>query len=138
MVDIIIIYLFTPTPPATATHVVDTVIVPYAYGRRWRCGAANQISRERGNAAGPTGNLIRRLRRRRPVNSFGTSNCRVSGPNQLLSSNLVFFVQIRVFFLLRLRWPRCSRYFAFRLCWVMMKIIVVPVPCELKVTMCVL
>lgn len=47
-----------------------------------RCGAADRISRERGNAAGPTGNPIRGPRRRpEPAsNSFATPDRRVSEP----------------------------------------------------------
>lgn len=76
IIIIIIIYLFTPA--VWATHVVDTVIFLYV-SIRARSGAAvvgvalpsaDRISRERGNAAGPTGNPIRRRRRRRRPDEF--------------------------------------------------------------------
>lgn len=59
--------------------------------RRRRCGAADRISRERGNAAGPTGNLIRR---RRPVEFFRyirrpSLRCLCSVTNRLPSRDLI-------------------------------------------------
>lgn len=54
--------------PRTSSTRLSFRVRVRAGGARWRCGAADRISRERGNAAGPTGNLIRR--RRLPVEFF--------------------------------------------------------------------
>lgn len=59
----VIYYLLArPHVPSTTTRLSFRSVYMQA---RW-CGAADRISRERGNAAGPTGNLIRR----RPVEFF--------------------------------------------------------------------
>lgn len=83
---IIIINLFTPPhAPRRCRHGYRFVRRRYN-GRRCRCGAADRISRERGNAAGPTDRQSdprRRRQRLKPVEFFryaGPSSLRFSEP----------------------------------------------------------